>query len=382
MPRDRIGALRRPACRRTNCFRHSVFCAGLNERHHRFLELVLRHSGVFVGRQYATFAGITHGQKVHDFIERLLAHGYARPIALGPNGRTRLFHLHYKPLYRAIGETDNRHRRQPTIEQALERLLVLDGVLMDRSLTWLGTEREKRAYFGALRDLDLRDNVYPRLVFGRAPRQTVRFFPDKLPIGHAEYGRRHVFLYPVHSVDLVHFCLFLARHHWLLNALPFWTIRALVPKPLMHHARSFQWAARTTLASPLHMDQMPELLWFFEVTSRADASELQQHAARLRAARRVFRGPRFIALRRWWHQVGDAPLYVVKSQVLRDQMERGRGAVEVVEAPHDYRFLRSLAGLRTPGGGERWGDEPHGRDVHLTGAAKAAGAEAPDSPER
>ena len=112
----------------------------------------------------------------------------------------------------------------------------------------------------------------------------------------------------------------------------------------MHHARSFQWAAQTTLASPLHMDQMPELLWFFEVTSRADASECRQHAERLRAARRVFRGPRFIALRRWWHQVGEAPLYVVKSQVLLDQMERGRGAVEVEEAPHDYRYLRSLAG--------------------------------------
>lgn len=103
----------------------------MTERQNRFLEIVLRHSGVFVGRQYATFAGITHGQMVHDFIARLLAHGYARPITLGPNQRTRLFHVHYKPLYRAIGETDNRHRRRPTIEQALERLLVLDGVLMD-----------------------------------------------------------------------------------------------------------------------------------------------------------------------------------------------------------------------------------------------------------
>ena len=123
--------------------------ASLTPRHREFLDLVLRHSGVFVGRQYAAFANITHGQKVHDFIGRVLAHGYARPIALGPNGRTRLFHVHYKPLYRAIGETDNRHRRRPTIEQALERLLVLDGVLMDRSLTWLATEREKRAHFGA-----------------------------------------------------------------------------------------------------------------------------------------------------------------------------------------------------------------------------------------
>ncbi len=337
--------------------------ASLTHRHNEFLDLVLRHSGVFVGRQYATFAGITHGQKVHDFIARMLARGYARPIALGPNGRTRLFHVHYKPLYRAIGDTDNRHRRRPTIEQALERLLVLDGVLMDPSLTWLGTEREKRAYFGALRGLDLRDNEYPRLVFGRAPKQTVRYFPDKLPIGHDEYGRTHVLIYPVHSVDLVHFCLFLARHHWFLNSLPFWTVRVLSPKPLMHHARSFLWAAQMTLASPLRLDELPELLWFFEVTSRADAAELSQHAERLQATRRTFRGPRFIALCRLWHQLGDTALYVVNSQVLRDQMERGRGTVEIVEAPHDCGYLRSLAGLRTSKQGEHPGDEPRGTSV-------------------
>ena len=34
---------------------------GLKERHARFLATVILHSGVFVGRQYAAFAGITHG---------------------------------------------------------------------------------------------------------------------------------------------------------------------------------------------------------------------------------------------------------------------------------------------------------------------------------
>ncbi len=81
---------------------------------------------------------------------RVLALKYARPIALGPNGRTRIYHVHYKPLYAGIGDPDNRHRRRLTAEQAIERLMVLDGLLMDPSLTWLGTEREKRTHFGAL----------------------------------------------------------------------------------------------------------------------------------------------------------------------------------------------------------------------------------------
>jgi hypothetical protein len=43
---------------------------GFTERQARFLATVMLHSGVFVGRQYVAFAGITHGQKVRDFIER------------------------------------------------------------------------------------------------------------------------------------------------------------------------------------------------------------------------------------------------------------------------------------------------------------------------
>jgi hypothetical protein len=76
---------------------------GVTERQARFLATVMLHSGVFVGRQYAAFSGITHGQKVHDFIERLLIRRFVTPIELGSTGRTRIFHVHHKPLYAAIG---------------------------------------------------------------------------------------------------------------------------------------------------------------------------------------------------------------------------------------------------------------------------------------
>jgi hypothetical protein len=138
------------------------------------------HSGVFVGRQYAAFAGITHGQKVHDFIEKLVARKFVTPIELGSTGRTRIFHVHHKPLYGVIGEPDNRNRRRVTIDRAIERLMVLDGLLADRSVTWLGSEREKRRHFKQRLGDNLRDDEYPRLVFGKTPNVTVRYFPDKL----------------------------------------------------------------------------------------------------------------------------------------------------------------------------------------------------------
>jgi hypothetical protein len=134
------------------------------------------HSGVFVGRQYAAFAGITHGQKVHDFIEELVARKFVTPIELGSTGRTKIFHVHHKPLYAAMGEPDNRNRRRFTIDRAIERLMVLDGVLADRSVTWLGSEREKRRYFKQRLGDSFRDDEYPRLVFGKTPNVTVRTF--------------------------------------------------------------------------------------------------------------------------------------------------------------------------------------------------------------
>ena len=85
----------------------AVTAFGFTERQARFLVEVLIHSGVFVERQYCTFAGITHGQKTHDFLTKLVERGYARPILVGALHRGRLFHLHYKPLYAAIGQADD-----------------------------------------------------------------------------------------------------------------------------------------------------------------------------------------------------------------------------------------------------------------------------------
>lgn len=344
--------------------RRSVATLPFTERQRRFLDLVLRVSGVFVGRQYAAFAGITHGQKVHDFLRRLEANAWVRPMPLGARGRVRLYHVHFKPLYRELGDPDNRFRRRPTMEEAIDRLLVLDGVIADPSVTWLATEREKRAHFAAVAGLDLRDDAYPRLTFGTPPQQTTRYFPDKLPIGHAEYGRRHVFLYPMLRPDLVHFSLFLLRHQQLLIGLSFWTVRVLLPRPLAHLMRSVHWAASQALATPLRTDHVHELEWYFEATA-GGRTPGHPDASRVRDARRLFRGPRFIALRRLWQAQGVMPVLYTASHVLRDQMERQWGLVECVVMPRDYGYLRTLA-RQSPGReADHRGDEPAGRRGHL-----------------
>jgi len=124
----------------------AVATLGFTERQAGFLITVMLHAGVCLGRHYCAYGGIAHGQKERDFFRVLLARRYATARACGHH-RARLFHLHYKPLYRAIGEPDNRHRRPTTLARAVERLMVLDAVLAERHHTWLATEHEKQAYF-------------------------------------------------------------------------------------------------------------------------------------------------------------------------------------------------------------------------------------------
>jgi hypothetical protein len=77
------------------------------ERQARFLVTVMLHSGVCLGRQYCAFAGIDYGAPVANLFTTLQARGFATPQVCGHN-RARLFHIHFKPLYAAIGEPDNR----------------------------------------------------------------------------------------------------------------------------------------------------------------------------------------------------------------------------------------------------------------------------------
>ena len=94
---------------------------GFTERQARFVVLVLRHGGVCVPRQYASFAGIANGgRRCNAFFDRLVRRGYAHEIGCVHN-RARLYDLHYKPLYHAIGEPTSRYRRRLSPRVAVER---------------------------------------------------------------------------------------------------------------------------------------------------------------------------------------------------------------------------------------------------------------------
>jgi hypothetical protein len=152
------------------------------------------HSGVCLQRHYTRFCNIAFGHTTRDFFHLLTARKYATAHTCWRRGGT-LYHVHYKGLYAAIGEPDNRHRRRITIPRAAERLMLLDVVLERRDLSWLATEKEKVAYFTNDRQLAYAD--LPSLTFGDPPNVTTRYFTDKLPIARGPRPDEVLFMYLV-----------------------------------------------------------------------------------------------------------------------------------------------------------------------------------------
>ena len=156
---------------------------GFTERQARFLVTVMAHSGSFLERQYCALTGTARGQNSREFVARLVSRGYAMAITHGSVRRGRIYHVHHKPLYEAIGIADDRNRKPQTIGRMVQRLMMLDGVLEDQSCWWMSPERDKRSYFATTRHVGLSARQYPQIAFGSGPQKTTRYFPDKLPIG-------------------------------------------------------------------------------------------------------------------------------------------------------------------------------------------------------
>jgi hypothetical protein len=307
------------------------------ERQAGFLVRVMLHSGVCVGRQYCTYARIVRGQKMVDFFQKLVGKRYATPYSCGHNKAT-LYHVHHVDLYEAIGQKHARFRKRMALGRAVERLIILDHVIGHLETTWLGAEDDKVSHFLGSTSLG-RDHL-PRVVFGTNGDTTTRFFPDKLPIGMAPDKRSYVLLYLVVDPATRDFRTFLRRHAELLRALPKWTVRLLMPVGLEECGEDYRRAFREELGTPLHAQVADELRWFCHHGKASGPAE----RARLLRARRAFRSPRFLALRRAWALDGDRAIDVATSNSLADAVARADGRLECHEVSRQYLHLSALVG--------------------------------------
>jgi hypothetical protein len=301
--------------------------------------LVVLLSGVFIVRQYCRFGGIVHGQKSTDFIRSLVDRRLATAITTGKLHRGRMFHIHYKPLWAAIGEPDSRFRKLTAQGRMIERVMLLDAVLDEPNCTWLGPARDKRRHFVRHLEGRLDQREYPHLTFGDGPDKTVRYFPDKLPIGVLPTLDSHVFVYLVTDPKPMDFRLFLLRLIPLLRVLFRWTIRLLIPRPLWKARLVYLHAAREHLADRLEPANVEVLERLFPERKRLAETASARGDDHYLTTSKGFGAPRFRALYRQWLEDPANTLWMAGSTVLSDAVEREHGRVECIELSRQYLHL-------------------------------------------
>ena len=316
---------------------------GFTERQTRFLVTVMAHSGSFLERQYCAFAGIARGQNSREFVARLVARGYATAITHGSVRRGRIYHVHHKPLYEAIGLPDDRHRKPQTVGRMVQRLMILDGVLADRNCWWMGPACDKRSYFATTRKTGLSAAEYPHIAFGSGARKTVRYFPDKLPIGVEKSNLdHHVFLYLVTRPIPIDFRMFLLRHAEMFRMLHTWTVRVLVPRRFWKAAALYKAALRDELWTPMEPHITDRLEAYFRERRQGGGHLSEASDEYLIKAFRRYGRSRFASLYRAWRCMGDRILWAARSTILRDARERGWGTCELQPLTGQYMQLTGL----------------------------------------
>jgi hypothetical protein len=195
-----------------------------------------------------------------------------------------------------------------------------------------------------IRHLESRLNAreYPHLTFGDGPAKTVRYFPDKLPIGVLPELDHHAFVYLVTSPSPMDFRLFLLRHVSIFRVLFRWTIRLLFPHPLWKARLVYEHAAREHLATRLEPRNVEVLEWLFPERRRLAEPGAGPPDERYLTTSKNFSAPRFRALYRQWFEDPANTLWMAGSNTLPDALDRDHGRVECLELSRQYLHLSPL----------------------------------------
>jgi hypothetical protein len=305
---------------------------GFTERQARFLVLVMRHAGLCVKRQYAEFAGIANGgDKCNGFFDKLVRRGFVVTVHCIHN-RARLYHVHNRALYHAVGDADSRYRRAVPARSAAERLMRLDAALTAPDLDWLATRSEKVAYL--------------QTMSASGSSEHLNQFPGTFPIGIGANGRVVVlYLATVPWTD--DFRTFLVGHTALLRMTSSWTLRIVFPQSLRRLVDAYQAVIREELESPLQAAAIHDLKrYFFHRRRGTDLSTIPESLRDfLKRCADVFGGPRFTHLYKRWLTEDEAALEPVPL-VVAEALASGRSHVECTVLPHTYEHLSPLVSHR------------------------------------
>lgn len=300
---------------------------GYTAREARFLAMAALHSGYFLRRQFCP----KRGRLADILCRKVLARDHAHATVYGRN--THLYHLFAKPLYAALGQEDNRHRRPHDPFYLRAKVMGLDYVIAHPGYCFMPTEQEKVAYFCEVRGIPQRD-LPTKLYTGKDGSRTERYFVDKYPVRIDPETERVAFCYLDDGVYTPPgFATWLRQYTPLLQALgeaeviSVATSQASFPAGRREFARQFP-AVGGAVA--------PELLTWFELRKDFDQSG---PAGRPQGALDIFR-----RLSRRYAEARFERQYVA----WRDATTPHASAPQIVFStcllPHSYEFFGTARG--------------------------------------
>lgn len=155
----------------------AIQALGYSQPEAHFLRLVALHSGYFVRRQFLRSTDSQSGKRDQDFLDALITRGHARRETFRQDRH--LFRIQSKVIYEALGEEDNRNRREHQPSTVRLRLMGLDFILDHPEHRYLTTQQDRLSYFFEQRGVDAQ--ALPARLFRSNGIVTTRYFPDGFP---------------------------------------------------------------------------------------------------------------------------------------------------------------------------------------------------------
>ena len=321
---------------------------GFTPRQAKFVATVALHSGYCLRRQYATFANLAYGKNVRDFLDDLVDRHLAQRFRVRAD-RGHVYHLHGRSLYRALGQEDNRNRRQASAALIARKVMLLDFALIHREVEWLTTEEDKLTLFVERLGLgrsDLPQHAYISAAPGGP--STVRHFPHKMPVGLAGDPPTVQFVYLVSEHAGGGFHRFLLDHAALLQQLSSWVVVAMGP-PTRPFAADCHAVFERFLKDAEVGVQMPpdDLHWYFATRKTIDGGQLRTLSVpdihRFRALREKLTGAAIDAAYSDWLKASEILSPSAEPRPPAPRRSVGRLVVETL--PFDYSQFGSLPGI-------------------------------------
>ena len=189
---------------------------GWRGREAEWIALVCLHSGVFTRAQWCFYESSTDRKRATRFVRTLVERGVAveDEPSIFPGG-ARACRIFHRPIYRALGIENVKHRREAQPSVMLRRLLSLDYVLEHSELPWFPTEPEKVSFFELL---GIERKLIPKRVYQGAKGKQTRYFALKLPIAVDAKTATFAYVDPGKDTD-TELRSWGAAHQWLWRAL-------------------------------------------------------------------------------------------------------------------------------------------------------------------